>query len=505
MTCSKNFEHFPSFMDDGKTSTSKIDQEYLRFSGLWDALDSRYHCLIIQNNFEAPDVRYLGNLDRFYLGSPFYFTEEMNKKMFAYSMHHSFFHIFDFQNLQTRFGSSAFFVNDEWCLYKLAVSSQLIPTFAYRLSTQIASLFGRRKKVLVLDLDNTIWGGVIGEVGVSGIALGPNTPSGEAYLAFQRYLCALRDTGVLLAVASKNDFSNAISGLNSEYSLLKPSDFASIKANWENKSDNLMSISKELNVGLDSFVFIDDNPAEIDLVSKQLPMICTLLSLGPSQSMQLLSDSGFFETPSVSKDDQKRNEMYQANIQREQLASSFASYRDYLVSLSMVLTMDSFSPKNIERVVQLCNKTNQFNLTTIRYTEPEIEAFSKDPMRFCFCSDLTDKFGDNGIISVFISRFIKNDVVEIETWLMSCRVFKRDVELAVFNYFLSKMASRSIKSIIGRYSPTEKNKPVASFYRSLGFSFVKTENSVEIWSIDFQTALQKKGLPPIEIIEKDSF
>ena len=295
-------------------------------------------------------------------------------------------------------------------------------------------------------------------------------------MEFQSYLKEQTQLGVLLNVDSKNDEANALAGLKHPDSLLSPDDMIVIKANWEPKDKNLLEIATELSLLPESLVFIDDNPAERHIVREQIDGV-NVPDIGEvTDYIKVIDRSGFFETTVVSKDDSKRNQMYKENIERAKQVAKFENYSDYLLSLKMKATIRAFEPIFLARIAQLTNKSNQFNLTTKRYTQEQIEEISKDNNKITLYGKLEDCFGDNGVVSIVIGKII-DEVCEIELWLMSCRVLKRDMEYAMMDEFVSCCKSRGIRRIIGFYYPTAKNSMVKDFYGLHGFN--KTEEDEE--------------------------
>ena len=363
------------------------------------------------------------------------------------------------------------------------MSLEAIPYLAFNVANIIKSLLGKNKKGFVLDLDNTLWGGVIGDDGVDNIELGPEEAVGQAYLEFQQYLKEHKQLGLILNVDSKNEEENALAGLNHPDGVLKSEDMIIIKANWEPKDRNFAEIAKELALLPESLVFIDDNPAERHIVSEQLPGV-SAPEIGSVQDyIKTIDRSGFFEATILSADDAKRNQMYKENAERAQLEAKFENYTDYLLSLDMKATIKPFEPVLMARIAQLTNKSNQFNLTTKRYTQEEIESIAKNPEYIDLYGRLEDRFGDNGVVSVVIGHQEK-DLVNIELWLMSCRVLKRDMEFAMMDEFISICKERGVRTVIGYYYPTAKNAMVKDFYALHGFN--KTAEDAEgntVWKI----------------------
>jgi FkbH-like protein len=342
----------------------------------------------------------------------------------------------------------------------------------------VAAARGRSAKCLVLDLDNTLWGGVIGDDGLEGIVLGQGSGTGEAFTEFQRYAKGLAERGVILAVCSKNDEINARQPFLSHPDMvLRCADIASFVANWTDKATNLRAIAKTLNIGLDSMVFVDDNPVERALIRRELPMVAVPeLPDDPALFAQTIAAAGYFEGLCVTKEDRTRAELYQANAERERLKDNVTDMASYLDSLRMVMTAQPFDSVGLARVTQLINKTNQFNLMTERLTEDEVASRMRDPQRITMQVRLVDRFGDNGVVAVLIARVNGTDAV-IETWLMSCRVLGRRVEEACLNVLAQRCAELGAERLIGLYRPTEKNGMVREMYRSLGFTLLLEDAS----------------------------
>jgi FkbH-like protein len=347
--------------------------------------------------------------------------------------------------------------------------------FVVDCAREIAHLAAARlrgpKKVVVLDLDNTLWGGVIGDDGVDGIVLGDIDATGQAYKAVQKLMLEFKARGLLLAVASKNDHDKAAEPFKTHPDMvLKLEDIVSFQANWGPKADSLRTIAHELGLGLDSFVFIDDNPAEIELVRQVLPEVDTILvDEDPAMRVLQIQDSRLFDISSLTAEDAKRSEQYKVAAQRVSLQMSTASYDEYLQSLSMSGEVSAFNNVDIPRIAQLIARSNQFNLTTIRRQEPELLALMNDDRKLAFTVRLQDRFGDYGLIAIVIASIEGEDLV-VDTWLMSCRVLKRQVEEEVFNELLRHAKLHGLARIRGLYLPTAKNGRVRELYTTLGFA-----------------------------------
>lgn len=350
-----------------------------RFSGLWDRIEQDYGCPVIQNNFELPHYRILGNLDAYDTHGRTAFIGKLNYRFAGEAKKRKNLHLNDINYLSAWFGLERWYDKFFWYSYKYAMNYEAIPLLADSVASIIMGIFGKGKKCLVLDLDNTLWGGVIGDDGLQGIRIGKETPEAEAYTAFQRYVKELKERGVLLAVCSKNDESNAREGFTHPDTVLSSDDFAAFIANWNPKHENIREIASALNIGTDSLVFVDDNPVEREIVRAQAAEIAVPeLGSDVAKFIDILDKTGLFETVSLCADDLMRNLFYTANTEREKQKEQYANYDEFLRSLEMVAEIAPFSPVYVDRIAQLTNKTNQFNLTTRRYTLSEIQAMAED-------------------------------------------------------------------------------------------------------------------------------
>lgn len=480
----RNIETFPTTASTPAEIDEMLEAEYNRFAAMWQALADKFHCPIIQNNFDRPNYRLLGNRDVWDPHGRTNFLARLNQKFYAYAASHENFFINDIDYLSADYGLTAWGDAFYWHMYKYAMCLDAIPSLANSLANIIKSIYGRNKKVLALDLDNTLWGGVVGDDGVDGIAVGPEVPEGQVYAEFQSYCKALKSIGVVLAVDSKNDEENALAGLNHPDGVLRPDDFVAIKANWDPKDRNLQAIAEELNLGVDSFVFADDNPAERAIVAAQLPGVETPTLDGAENYIKMLDHGGYFEVTALSGEDLKKTELYHANAERRRAQAAFADYGAYLDSLAMKATIRPFEPLYLQRIAQLTNKSNQFNLTTLRCSEEDIRAMSTDPAWLCLYSKLEDRFGDNGVVTVVAGQQ-EGALLHLRLWLMSCRVLKRGMEDAMMDAVVADAAARGVKTICGYYYPTAKNAMVKEFYAEMGFARIKAdENGNTVWNLD---------------------
>ena len=372
-----------------------------------------------------------------------------------------------------------------WHHAKQEISPQAAPVYGDLVGRLIAAHQGRSRKCLVLDLDNTLWGGVVGDDGVDGLVLGQGSALGEAFVAFQAYARELSRRGVILAVCSKNDEVNAVEPFEHHPDmLLRRGDIACFVANWSDKATNIRAIAIELNISLDSLVFVDDNPFERNLVREALPMVAVPeVGDDPTSFPQMIADAGYFEAVGITDEDRNRTVQYQGNRQRVQLQASATDLPAYLRSLDMQLVWRRFDLVGLGRTVQLINKTNQFNLTTRRYSEDDVRAVMNNERAFGLQLRLLDRFGDNGIIAVVIGKMQDDTNLLIDTWLMSCRVLGRQVEPTTLNLVAAEAMRLGAGRLVGEYRPTKKNGMVANHYTRLGFDPVGTNDDGGNWAV----------------------
>jgi FkbH-like protein len=447
--------------DEGKNIASQV-LELCRLA------NSRTGAEVILANFPLPGRSDPGPYRARTLGSDWSFRKLVNLELGLNAP--SFVHICDAEFLSARRGTLECWDARGWFESKQPYAPDMLVDVARECAHLISSLRGGTKKVAVLDLDNTLWGGVIGDDGLNGIEIGDTSPRGEAFKAFQQYLLSLTHRGILLAVCSKNDYDKAVEPFEKHPEMvLRMKDIVAFKANWQPKSENIRQIAAELNLGLDSLVFIDDNPAEIEIVRQFVPEVETvLLSQDPSEYVGALQDARYFEPKSVTAEDLGRVDQYRQEARRQELLTAVTDMDAYLESLGMEAVIREFRTVDVPRISQLINKSNQFNLTTRRRTEAQVQAVMADPGFFGFTVRLADRFGDHGLISVVIGR-VNGDEAKVDTWLMSCRVLKRQVEELVLNELVRLARLRNCSRIRGVYLPTAKNGMVRNHYEGLGF------------------------------------
>jgi FkbH-like protein len=398
-------------------------------------------------------------------------------------------HLLAVDTLAAADGVNAWHDEALWHRSKQEIHPRVSHIYGDHVGRLLAAIRGRSRKCLVLDLDNTLWGGVIGDDGLAGIAIGQGSAVGEAHLSFQRYVRALAGRGVVLAVCSKNDEATALEAFDKHPEmLLGLQDIACFVANWDDKASNLRRIAQRLNIGVDSLVFADDNPFERNLVRQELPEVAVPeLPEDPAGFAACIAAAGYFESLSVTTEDEARTAQYKANAEREQLRESVTDMGAYLASLKMELQYKRFDRIGLPRIVQLINKTNQFNLTTRRYTEPEVESLLIDASVLHLQFRLLDRFGDNGIIAVVIGRLNEGREMLLDTWLMSCRVLGRHVEAATLNVLAARARQMGASALVGVFRPSAKNGMVKDHYLKLGFEPADAVDGETTWRLSLTT------------------
>jgi FkbH-like protein len=463
----------------------------------WRLARDAFGCAIIQQTLLPTFLPLMGNNEHRLAGSGANVVQILNQQLRTASDEEGV----DLLALDTRASEDGFYAWHDpalWFRAKQEVHPAAAPIYGDLLGRLLAARQGRSSKCLVLDLDNTIWGGVIGDDGLDGIVLGQGSAKGEAFTAFQVYVRNLLRRGVILAVCSKNDEKNAFDAFdNHPEMILRRSDIACFVANWSDKPSNIRSIAQALNIGLDALVFADDNPFEREIVRRELPTVLVPeLPEDPSLYGRCIADAGYFEGVTVTAEDFERASQYRANIEREGLKTSATDLEGYLRSLNMTLTWARFDSVGLPRIVQLINKTNQFNLTTQRYSETEVVAVMADDRALSLQLRLADRVGDNGMISIVIGQLAtgSKDML-IDTWLMSCRVLGRQVEQATLNLVAQEALRIGADRLIGTYRPTAKNSMVMDHYRKLGFECIEeTDGGETRWALDLAQFFPKETI-----------
>jgi FkbH-like protein len=464
---------------------------------LWRCARERYAAQVVQQTL-VPPLSLFGSFEGLVPGAPFAIIERLNAALRSAAREDGVL-LLDLAWHAAR-NSGALGDPVRWHQAKQLVSPLLAPLYGELLARVLGAALGLSRKCLVLDLDNTLWGGVIGDDGIEGIQLGNGSPTGEAFLAFQRYVALLAKRGVILAVCSKNteEVAEAAFAKHPEMALRR-SDIACFVANWEDKASNLRRIASTLNIGTDSLVFVDDNPAERDIVRRELPEVAVPeLPEDVAYYPATVAAAGYFEAASFTADDLGRNRSYAANAERRAVEEKSTDLEGYLRSLGMTLFISGVGSGELARASQLINKSNQFNLSTRRYTEAELQHALRDPACFALCLRLVDRFSDNGLISVLLARpdpSLERGALLIDTWLMSCRVLGRQVEAAALEVLAREAEKRGASALVGEYRPTSRNGMVAAHYEKLGFSPMPAPAGSESGATFWRLGLPAVSLP----------
>ena len=378
--------------------------------------------------------------------------------------------LLDFNGFVTKYGEENIFNYQNYFFGDIKISLNFIPYLGQHLMSYVIAFLGLTKKCIVLDLDNTLWGGIVGEDGFDGIQIGPQPP-GNSFLEFQKHLKALSQRGIILAINSKNNFDDAMNVVDSHPNMiLKKDDFSSIVINWGDKVQNMREIANQLNIGLDSMVFFDDDPVNRDYIRRELPQVhVPEMPSDPSEYAKTLLSLNDFSTFQITSEDIKRKKMYSEQKQRLELENSSSSLTDFLKTLNLQVVIKKANNFTIPRISQLTLKTNQFNLTTKRYQKDTIEKFSSDEKMLVGCAQVLDKFGDNGITGVFIIKKETPKEWILDSFLLSCRIMGRQIENVIMNYVIDEAKKNKVEIIKSKFIPTEKNSPIENFLPSCGF------------------------------------
>jgi FkbH-like protein len=475
-------------------SVAQADEVIARSVGelrlLWRKARETFNATIIQQTFIDVAEPLFGSYDRLVPGAPKRVIARLNDQL-AEAAGEDGALLLDIARASERDGIDAWFETGRWFQGKLEIAPKAAPLYGDMVARIVAAQRGLSKKCLVLDLDNTLWGGVIGDDGIQGIVLGEGSAAGEAHLALQRYAKQLSERGIILAVCSKNDpvIAESVFHKHPEM-LLKRSDIAAFLANWSDKAENLKVIAKKLNIGVDSLVFVDDNPVERARVRESLPMVSVPeLPDDIVNYVGCLAAAGYFEAVTFTAEDRQRPRLYAADAERGALLESSQSMDDFLRGLKMSVAYGPFMPVDLARVVQLINKTNQFNTTTRRYTSEEVASITASDKVVTLQFRLLDRFGDNGLVSAMILRpnVEQPEALEIENWVMSCRVFGRWLEFEAMNIAVEAARERGARALFADYIATSKNDVIKELYPTLGFASVNPTtdtNGATRWVLD---------------------
>ncbi len=461
-----------------------VQREVTRWTTLWGVAAKHSRARIVQHNFAVPCEIPTGHLAARLPGSRYMMTQAVNAGLGTAAG--TAVSIVDCERLSALIGKQQWCDPRYWNISKQAVALDALPLLARHTAAVIAADLGLSRKCLVLDLDNTLWGGVIAEEGLAGIQLGQGA-AGEAFVAFQEYLLKLKRKGVILTVCSKNNHADAILPFEQHSEMrLKLSDIALFVANWNAKPENIRTIADTLQLGLDALVFVDDNPVERDIVRKFLPQVDVLpLPEDPAYYVRSLAQYLLLETAALTAEDSERTSQYQARAHIKQLEAAANSIEDFYRSLQMQAIVTPFEQTQLPRVAQLIGKTNQFNLTTRRHGMSQLDAFVHDPHCVHLALRLRDRYADHGLVSVMIARR-DGSTLDIDTWLMSCRVIGRTVETTMLEHLCRRAMELGCTSLRGTYLPTQKNAMAAEAYARQGFSRLSSAEGADTWTYDLR-------------------
>jgi FkbH-like protein len=474
---------------DAAAAQATVTQVLDHLTAIREGIKQDGEAICILQTIARPVEPYFGSLDLVTPGTLRHLIDAVNRGI-ATSLIGTEDILLDVAGLAEAVGLAEWHSPMEWNLAKVPFASTFLPLYADHVCRLIGALRGKSRRCLVLDLDNTLWSGVIGDDGLEGIVIGQGDATGEAHLTVQQAALSLRDRGIVLAVSSKNDDEIARLPFQKHPEMvLREDHIAVFQANWNDKASNIKAIAEELSLGLDAMVFLDDNPTERGLVRRLLPQVAVPeLPEDPSLYARTLMASGYFEAITFSAEDRDRGDFYRDNARRVALQKQAGDVDAYLASLEMAISFRPFDEVGRARITQLINKSNQFNLTTQRYTEAEVRDIGRDPDHYTLQVGLTDIYGNNGMISVVICRRNRDDWY-IDTWLMSCRVLGRRVENAILREILEEGSRRGVHRIIGTYRPTLRNKMVEDYYAKLGFSMMeRKEDETVLWELDVASA-----------------
>ena len=468
---------YEEFLDLDSSVRNEFSQAIAdKMEQYWELISRYSKAKILQMNFTEINDKAFGNYSAKVDSSFPYQIRKLNHLIQEKMSERRNVYPVDLLSVQVMLGTKHFYDPVLYYHAKMPITLEALPYVAQATVDVVKAMQGKLKKCMVLDLDNTLWGGVIGDDGLGGIEIG-ELGRGHAFTDFQRWLRQMKDRGILLAVCSKNNEDTAKEPFDKhEEMILKLSDISIFVANWDDKASNIRKIQQSLNIGMDSMVFIDDNPFERNLVKTMIPEIeVPQMPEDPAEYLSFLQGCNLFETASFSSEDRERTGQYQAEFQRKALEQSFDSVDDYLKGLDMVGEARSFEPVRFARIAQLTQRSNQFNLRTVRYTEDEIQKIAEDDRFLTLYYTLKDKFGDHGLVSVVIMEKMSEGVLFIDTWLMSCRVLKRGMEEFIINKLVEVCEKNGYSLIQAEYIPTPKNSMVKDIYQTMGFTEVSKD------------------------------
>lgn len=466
------FEDLYHFPDSKSISQKKsfVEERILEIKHLVDFFRKQSNSMIVVSNLNIPSDSSYGISEQKIKYNLSEMIQEFNSELISSYKNTDNVAILNFNSFISKFGENNVFDPRQYFFGNIQINLTYLPNFGNELMKFVISFLGLGKKCLILDLDNTLWGGIVGEDGYDGIKLGPEPP-GNAFMEFQKTILSLHHRGIILAINSKNNFDDAMKVIkNHPYMILNEKYFSSIKINWNDKVSNINQIITELNIGLDSVVFLDDDQINQELVRTMLPeVLVPKLPKDPSMFSKFLQDIIQFSNLKITEEDKQRGKMYAQQKMRNELENTTTDLTTFLKKLELKISIKEIDSFSLPRVSQLILKTNQFNLTTKRYQESEIEKMIDDENYFVCYVNVKDKFGDNGITGVFIIKKESKKIWNLDTFLLSCRIMGRDIEKAVFTYIVNKAKYHNIEQIKSKFIPTQKNKPIENFLPNCNF------------------------------------
>lgn len=468
-----------------KERETVIKEKISEIKTLIDCFKKNSKSKLVLTNFNIPTYSTYGFLENKTEYGLKEMVQELNKEIQEMVKEEQSIFVFDFDGFVRKHGENNIFNYRQYFFGDVKVSIDFLPYLGHELMGFVKPISGLSKKCIVVDLDNTLWGGVIGEDGFDGIKLGPYT-QGRPFLELQKILLGLNKRGMILAINSKNNYEDAIKVIKEHpYMLIKDENFASKRINWSDKITNMQEISEELNIGLDSMVFLDDDPINRELMKSTLPEVLTIdLPRDPSEYSSCIMNLNDFNLLKITKDDLNRSKMYHNEQKRKEFEKTVPDVETFLKKMDIHVSINNANSFTIPRISQLTLKTNQFNLTTKRYQEEDIEKFVEDKNYLVGCAQVSDKFGDNGITGVFIVNKLSNEW-EIDTFLLSCRIMGRGVEEGILGHILKEAKKAGISKVKGQFIPTKKNRPCEGFLEKFGF-----KKEVDHWSFDLKNTIK---------------
>ena len=486
----RNIKNFPIMSNTESEIDNLLQKEFNFFQEIWLAANKKFSCLFIQNNFDFPNFRTLSNKDSIDSHGKVNYLLRLNSKFLEFSKENKWLNIFDINYISSQQGLNDWQNDRDWHQFRYSPSLRSSVNLSYNFSKIIISKLGLSKKCIIIDLDDTLWGGTIGDDGLEDIKLGTDTAIGDAFLDFQKYILELKERGILLAVISKNEEEVARLGFDHENTILKIDDFSVFVANWEKKYENLKLILDKINIDQNAAIFVDNNPVERDEMYNNSNIEIPNVGEDITQYRKIIDQSNFFELDNLTKEDLKRADAIKSSILSKESSSNFKSHHEYLVSLEMKAAINKLDKSSIERVVQLINKTNQFNTTQ----EKTNLSFMKDKMiddrDIILHGSLSDKFSNHGIVSVIYGQKISRQEVNINIWVMSCRVFNRGLEYLIFTKFIDHCKQHGFTKISALYRKTDRNVNYINLYKNLGFNIIEKGIDEVLWELDLKKEIK---------------